>query len=203
MYKKLFIFTIGYLIFIYIDMEFKFNSFFVMLFLFVFSFKTITNLSFNEEIKLFKFNLIYFVMSILIMTTIVVCYNLIFGNIFEDYSLKTNIQTNIHNIILIVLFSFFEEILFRKYILENLLEHKNKFKSIINVSICFALVHFFSNTGILYAFLLSILLSYSFYKTKSVLINILSHLYINLFVLFFLDEILNFLNRLFKLSYVS
>lgn len=90
----------------------------------------------------------------------------------------------------LIIKSFTEELIFRGYWLKRFLEKQNVIFSILIVSIGFAFLHLFGRNNVIFALVSSILLSYVFYKTRSVLNTFVIHLTSNLFVVFLLPGIL-------------
>ena len=86
--------------------------------------------------------------------------------------------------------SFTEEVIFRGYWLNYFLMDRSKLFSIIFISLGFTVLHYFSATDLLFAFIGSVVLSILYIKTKSLLNNFMIHLSSNLFFIFGLPQII-------------
>ncbi len=90
----------------------------------------------------------------------------------------------------IFLKSFTEEVIFRGYWLNCFLTDRSRMFSIIFISLGFTVLHYFSGTDLLFAFIGSIVLSFLFIKTKSILNTFMIHLLSNVFFIFGLPHII-------------
>lgn len=79
-----------------------------------------------------------------------------------------------------------EEYLFRKILLTRLLKNYSKIKSILIASIIFAVFHTSLN-GLIYAFILGVILSYIYLKYNNIKIPIICHMISNIIILFLTD----------------
>ncbi len=190
MYKNLVLFTISLLVIVYLDSYFKLSPYLTIIYLLISSFKILRKISFRNELRLLVKNVYYLFLSFFLITVTIVLYNFLMISVFPDYIVSIGIDVTLKVIIQIFFISVFEEIIFRKYFLENLSSEKNNLRSIMILSICFSIAHLFTDSGVLYVFIISFILSIVYLKTRSLFLVILSHLYANLFVLFFLEKIL-------------
>jgi membrane protease YdiL (CAAX protease family) len=138
---------------------------------------------FNNFIGSKKYNSLIFLL--LLLTLLITVYS--YFVIVNYFSLYQNIpfKFNWKSLFIIICFSIIEEVIFRGYFLGKLLVSKNIFKSILIVSVSFALTHMFSSTPILYGFILSLLISFIYLKSNSIILVILLHLSLNMFNYFF------------------
>ncbi len=99
------------------------------------------------------------------------------------FSLERILHSNIESITYFIFMVFAvpvaEEIIFRGFLLKLMLRRYSVFVSLIFTSLIFAVVHL-RFTGIGYLIIYGLLFSYSFWKTKSLIIPILLHVIINL-----------------------
>ncbi len=82
-----------------------------------------------------------------------------------------------------------EEVLFRGLILKSFLKHYGTVKAILLSSVLFGLLHI-SATAILNAFIISIVISYIYIKTKSVWICIIAHSISNIIAIGYINYLL-------------
>jgi membrane protease YdiL (CAAX protease family) len=102
------------------------------------------------------------------------------------------IELNTFEILKVLLFyPVLEELVFRKYLLAQLLEGKSKISSILILSPGFTLVHSFTDSSLLFVFLLSVFFSWTYLKTG------------NIYMAIFLYSFNNFLSSTSMLDFFS
>jgi membrane protease YdiL (CAAX protease family) len=110
------------------------------------------------------------------------------------FFLKTNYNSgynfDYYFIISILVKSFTEEVVFRGYWLNSFLATRDKWFSVIFISLGFTILHYFSRADVIFAFLGSVTLSFLYIKTKSILNTYIVHLLSNLFFIFGLPHII-------------
>lgn len=195
MYKKLILFTLTLLFVVYVDFIFIFNSKIVLFFLFFISFVLYRERFIVKNDFLFKKNnILIFFIGIITITVFIIGYNMLVNHFINDFNLKVYTKPLIYNLLIIFLISIFEELIFRGYFLKQLLISENKLKAIILTSLSFSICHFFTDSGLLYVFISSLIISIIYLFTKSVLIVIILHLYSNFVVLFLFNKLITLLN---------
>ncbi|GIZ07744.1 CPBP family intramembrane glutamic endopeptidase [Flavobacterium sp. UMI-01] len=105
-------------------------------------------------------------------------------------SVENTRYIDLYFIMSIFLKSFTEEVIFRGYWLSYFLTTKNKWFSVIFISLGFTVLHYFSGADLIFAFLGSITLSFLYIKTKSILNTYMVHLLSNLFFIYGLPHII-------------
>lgn len=88
-------------------------------------------------------------------------------------------------IFMILIFPIFEEILFRKIIAHKLLIHFGLWRAIFFSATFFSIMHIFSDTGLINAFIAGVILAVIFLKTKEIKFSILVHILSNLLIYWF------------------
>ena len=139
-------------------------------------FKNILNYKLISKIMLFAIFFSFFMYS---FQTIL---NDIFGNL-NGYLTKSNYSMPFKGIALlsVTIFPFFEELFFRKSILENIAKLYSNKKAILISALLFMFVHIFNdNTSLLFAFASGIILGYVYMKYGFAM-SFLFHLTINVF----------------------
>lgn len=186
---------IGYIIFIviilYLDSTFSLDGF-LLLGILIISFlyldnindliKTMTSRGFNPSILFF---------SILFAITFLFFYYFTFQLLFDennDFTRQLNYSL-LDYLMALFFFPILEEIIFRRNLLRLLLQKNSVKKSIILLSIGFAICHYFTYTGLLYAFFGSLFYSYLYLKTNNIWMCISIHGFHNLLILFILPLI--------------
>ncbi len=112
-------------------------------------------------------------------------------SISKGFAQNTN-NIDLYFITSIFLKSFTEEVIFRGYWLNSFLINRSKFFSIIFISLGFTVLHYFSGTDLVFAFIGSITLSLLYISTKSILNTFMVHLISNVFVVFGLPHVIKF-----------
>ena len=121
------------------------------------------------------------------------------SNNFEGFD-----KSMIYRIIGVLIISpIFEELFFRKYLINNLLKENNRIITLIVSSICFALIHFETPNNLIPAFLFGIVSGLIFLKTKKIGYSILLHFICN--SLWLIDLVLGdkFYDYLYELEFNS
>ena len=120
---------------------------------------------------------VYFVLSVSIFLNM----------LFFYFNINKEVSNSVNTILLIIssglLGPIVEEYLFRKILLNRLLERYSIKKAIIVESFIFSLFHTSIN-GFIYAFIIGMLLSMIYVKYKNIKLVILCHMISNIFVLF-------------------
>lgn len=180
-----------------------YNIYYAITFFIIFSYiNIIHNISWS---KIFRFS--YFPFLILLpLIPILIGYHIILSEILNIMDLFTPYTKNV-NILLpdrsfdyfysamftFFIFPIFEEILFRGIMLEGFLNRYKPSRAILYSSFLFALMHFgffrFFNT-----FTTGLIFSYLYYKTHSLILCILAHMFVNVLadLVFILPEITGF-----------
>lgn len=83
-----------------------------------------------------------------------------------------------------ILYPIMEELIFRFFWLNKLNEKFSILPSILILSFGFSISHFFSDIGLIYPFLSSILISYLYLKFKNIYLCIIFHIFYNSSILF-------------------
>lgn len=130
--------------------------------------------------------LLYGVFSLVLLASL----KEIISHYFVDYPINLYTQIDAFFIISIVVKSFTEEIIFRKFWFDFFLERHKVITSILIISLGFSFLHFFSRTNPIFAFVSSIVLCYIYFKKKSVMGTYIIHLTVNLFMIFALPSFL-------------
>ncbi len=187
---KLFAFTSLLLILSYLSNKFKIISCLNFIFLIIF-----TIINFKYLISIFKHknsikNKFYWLLLYIALSSIfILIYNLLIIEITGIKFQKFNLVFSISNFLLILLVPVLEELIFRGYFINKFLEISNKSFTVLIISFCFSVAHFFTNTGLLFAFIFSVIISLFYIRTGSLLFAIFLHIYCNLFTLFILPII--------------
>lgn len=115
---------------------------------------------------------------------------------FLDWELETQIGPNenelLRYLILLVIWVFIEEIFYRRIIAQKIFNEKGFSKALWISSLIFSIGHWFSDTGMLYAFIGGIILAYIYLKTKSIWLSIFAHMYFNLMTFFVTSVIIRY-----------
>ncbi|MDP5202033.1 CPBP family intramembrane glutamic endopeptidase [Flavobacterium sp. DG2-3] len=157
-----------------------------------------------KDRKIFKFGFqgYYIFFSLLIVVSFLICQILITDFFYGYYEKSMEIDGLF--MISILIKSLTEEVVFRGFFLDKFLKKYKETISIIIVSIGFALLHVFSRSNVLLAFISSIIISVIFIKRRSIIDCFVIHLSINLFSIFLLPEISNYfqtVNRIYLPTY--
>ena len=121
--------------------------------------------------------------------------SIIFNLIFISYSLQIPKHYDSFFIISIFIKSFTEELIFRGFWLNQIINKRSKTYSIIVISLGFALLHYFPGKNIIFAFFGSIVLSILYLKTKSILNVFTIHLLSNLSIMYLIPLIISITSR--------
>lgn len=106
-----------------------------------------------------------------------------FLNIFKHTkNVELNISLIFSLISSLVVAPIFEEIIFRKYLLGNLLKENSVQKAILFSSICFSLFHFPNFRNLLPTFIFGVIAGYIYVKTKNITYTLVFHFVVNLIV---------------------
>ena len=115
---------------------------------------------------------------------------------FLDWELETQIRPNenelLRYLILVVIWVIIEEIYYRRILSQEIFNKKGFPKALWISSLIFSIGHWFSDTGLLYAFIGGIILGYIYLKTKSIWLSIFAHMYFNLMTFFITPEIIKY-----------
>jgi len=109
---------------------------------------------------------------------------------FYEYPINFYKNIDVFFVVSIVLKSFTEEVIFRKFWLQYFSEKYHLNISILITSLGFAFLHIFSKTNPIFAFLSSLVLCYIYFQNKSIISTYIIHLMINLFVIFIMPSFL-------------
>lgn len=107
-----------------------------------------------------------------------------------DLEIQSKGTIELHFVLTLILWSFLEELYARKIIAEAVSNKYNFTIGIFISSLVFSLIHFFSNSGLFYPFLIGILFSMFYLRTHSFVFVIILHLSYNLLVLFNSDYLI-------------
>ena len=83
-------------------------------------------------------------------------------------------------LILVVIWVFLEELYFRRILTQKIFNYKGFSKSLWISALVFSLAHWFTDIGLLMAFIAGLALAYIYLKTKSIWLCIFAHLFHNL-----------------------
>ena len=191
MQKKLILFTIFFLIILYISRECNLYYLISIPFLVIFILTKIKNSLLKFEFNISKSNLLILGSYLILASLFIIIYSLMMQSIIGDSVFDNNQNISLLPLFLICTTSILEEIVYRAYFLDKLLKEKSKIASVLILSLHFSIVHIFTDTGLLYAFVFSILLSLLYIKTKSLFNTIILHLYCNFFALCLLQYFIN------------
>jgi membrane protease YdiL (CAAX protease family) len=115
---------------------------------------------------------------------------------FLDWELEKQIRPNenelLRYLILIVIWVVIEEIYYRRIIAQEIFNKNGIPKALWISSLIFSIGHWFSDTGLLYAFIGGIILGYIYLKTKSIWLSIFAHMYFNLMTFFITPELIKY-----------
>jgi membrane protease YdiL (CAAX protease family) len=89
----------------------------------------------------------------------------------------------------VVIWVFVEEIYYRRILAQKIYNEKSFRKAFWISSIVFSIGHWFSDTGLLYAFIGGLILAYLYLKTQSIWLSIVAHLYYNLMTFYITPKI--------------
>lgn len=186
---QFFIYLLILLILIFLDLHFEIKisiiyQLFILLLINKFKIKDIINkLNIGNDFS-FKRKIYYATITfILIYSTIILYRYFVITYIFHEDSyviLNEKKYFQIYPFIIILFNSCIEEYIFRDYFLNKLLSKFSKIISIIVISVFFGLAHLYTETGILLAFIFSILMSIFYIKSNSLLLAILIHILLNI-----------------------
>lgn len=112
---------------------------------------------------------------------------------FLDWEMEQQIRPNenelVRYLILVIIWVFIEEIYYRRILVQEIFNQKGFSKALWISSLVFSIGHWFSDTGLLYAFIGGIVLAYIYIKTESIWLCIFGHMYFNLMT-FYITPIL-------------
>ncbi len=183
--KKLILFTIVFLLVLYFSVSYELYSILSIPFLFLFVFIKRKEILPYWDKKINKGNIFLLIKYMLYCSLGIILYNFMAKNFLSESDLTINRSIKWSVVFSIFITSILEETIYRGYFLKKLLIEKSKLISITIVSFYFSVAHIFTNSGLLYVFLLSFILSLFYTKTKSITSVILLHLYCNFFSLLF------------------
>jgi membrane protease YdiL (CAAX protease family) len=149
------------------------------LFLTGFSFKNLPNKADLEIYYKYLYPISFGIIGLCLLNYFIpaLVYKLMNWN-FNNDTLKS--ITNLPRfLIMMVLSVFLEELYYRRIIAQKILNEKGFTKSIWLSALAFSIGHFFSNTGLLSAFLGGLVLGYIYLKTKSLILSFTAHLIYN------------------------
>jgi membrane protease YdiL (CAAX protease family) len=182
-HKKLIFFTIAFLSILYLSERYELYSILGISFLLLFVFIKRKEIHLHCDIKISKEIIIFLLKYMLYCSLGILSYNFLIKNFLPENNPTLNQCVKWSVLVSICITSILEEIIFRGYFLNKLLSEKGNIISIIIVSFYFSIVHIFTDSGLLYVFLLSLILSTFYTKTRSIMSVILLHLYCNIFSL--------------------
>jgi membrane protease YdiL (CAAX protease family) len=173
---------------IYIDYSYHLNGFllipFYLLTVLIFFYKNKNNqrLDFNKKVFL---NNLFFILLFIISLHLI--YNIllfiIIGSKFEDIKITSGIAI----VKAIVLYPILEELIFRRYLLSLLVNKYSPYKAILILSLGFSITHIFTNSGLLFVFIMSLFLSWVYVKTKNIFLCFTAHIVVNSISVFFFE----------------
>lgn len=146
------------------------NSIVLVYYLLLFGFIIISEK--QKPILVFNFNIFFYCCLLG-----VVVYKLLLIYLF-DYSFSVS-QISIYYLFIFLIAPFIEEFFFRFYIF-NKLKELSDVKIVFISSFLFALAHFAHSNGLIYLFILSLLFSYYYLKSKNLFMVYLIHLSFNI-----------------------
>lgn len=182
--KKLILFTILFLIILYLSKEFNLYFSISIPFLIIFTLKETKYRLLKLEIH--KSDIFLLGMYLLISSCFIISYELFVQSIIGK-DLMYHQSISFLSIVLTSITAILEEIIYRYYFLNEFLKSKSKITSVLILSLCFSLAHIFTDTGLVYAFIFSIILSFLYIKTRSLFNVIFLHLYCNFFATYLLQ----------------
>ncbi|WP_425250475.1 lysostaphin resistance A-like protein [Flavobacterium bizetiae] len=159
----------------YLDFHYSLNGFLIISFdLFLVLYYSIIK---SEPVSLINlkvnFNLIYYLLFVVCFYSLYfLCTSFIIVN---DNFLTFSYLNKFEIVKVLVLYPILEELIFRKYLLISLVKTKPETNSILTLSVGFTLIHFITNSSLLYVFLLSIFLSWVYLKTRNICLTIILH----------------------------
>jgi membrane protease YdiL (CAAX protease family) len=92
-------------------------------------------------------------------------------------------------LVVVVIWVFVEEIYYRRIVAQKIFNQKSFAKAFWISSLVFSIGHWFSDTGLLYAFIGGLILAYLYLKTQSIWLSIFAHLYYNLMTFYITPKI--------------
>lgn len=142
----------------------------------------------EEKQKDFRVNIKIFFLSFLL----ILCFRILIDPLLQSFYLENHFSqdsevrgSGMYWILLIlsslVISPIFEELLFRRYLFSILNRKNNLIFSVLVSSACYSIIHISDSLQIVITFLLGVLLSYVFFKTKRIEIVIFMHFIFNLF----------------------
>jgi membrane protease YdiL (CAAX protease family) len=182
-HKKIILFTIVFLLILYFSVSYELYSILSIPFLSLFVFIERKDILSYWDKKISKESVFLLLRYMLYCSLLILLYNLTAKNLLSEISLTVNRCIKWSGVLSIFITSILEEMIYRGYFLKKLLTEKSNLISIIIVSFYFSIAHIFTDSGLLYVFLLSFLLSFFYTKTKSIMYVTLLHLYCNIFSL--------------------
>ena len=87
--------------------------------------------------------------------------------------------TLVNGIYIIIMTPIFEELFFRRFLLEKLIKTNSNFKSLFVSSLCFSFVHFITPYNIIPTFIAGLVLGLIYIKTRKIGYTILLHILVN------------------------
>lgn len=187
---RFFLIILVFIFISYIDLHFSLNGYLIigfnLFFIFYFSDKKQT------PHYLINFNFFYYLLFVVCFYIFYfLCTSLIYvGNT----TLMYNNLSKYEIVKALFLYPILEEFIFRKHLLINLAKTNAKLKSILVLSLGFTLIHFFTDSALLYVFLLSIFLSWIYLKTRNIYLSIFLH-FLNNFLSITSFNLINFLAK--------
>lgn len=180
---------------IFTDMTYELNGFMLITFyilsiFFLHKYKSVE--SKNDKTSDFHSNKTSIIISVIVVTcAFYVLYNiLLILWLKEDFNI---VDFRIYSLLdlfkIVIIYPVLEEAIYRGYFLKFSNQRISSIKSIVIVSVIFTLTHIFTDSGLLYIFIISIFISYIFFKFKSLLICIFIHSLFNILAVFFTEHL--------------
>lgn len=189
---RFFLIILVFIFISYIDLHFSLNGYLIISFdLFAIFYLSHKNIK-QTPCYLINFNFFYYLLFVICFYILYfLCTSLVF---VSDRLFIYSYLSKYEIIKALFLYPILEEFIFRKYLLINLTDTNPKLKSILILSLGFTLIHCFTDSALLYVFLLSTFLSWIYLKTRNIYLSVFLH-FLNNFLSITSSNLINFLAK--------
>lgn len=170
-----FIYIISLMIISYFDEKYNLKSSLLFFFICTSLLYLNSRKAFSEKLVIIKSNCAYRYVLLLFLS-FSFSFSILPFFIFKDYHI-VNIESHINYNILksLIISPILEELLFRRYLLSNLIKNMDIKKAILLSSFGFTMAHYLSGSSLFSVFILGILLAIVYIKTNNIILCIIGH----------------------------
>ncbi|WP_394332982.1 CPBP family intramembrane glutamic endopeptidase [Flavobacterium phragmitis] len=177
----------------YLDLCNKLNGFLLIISYLLFIYYCSVRYFETNYFESFRFNLKLFY-YLLFVICFYIFYFLSISFVLENYEVLQYDRLYKFDIVkALLVFPVLEEIFFRKYLLVSLQKINSNFSSILFLSFGFTMTHCFTNSSLLYVFLMSVFFSWIYLKTRNIYLTIFLHSFNNFLSI---TTLINFLTQI-------